>query len=319
MRPGSRLATRRSVVLGGGGFLGSHLAEALVRAGVNVVATARPDAKTWKRLSEYRYECDLRSSESVAAVVDDADLLFCAQSSRRDSTYGWRQLSEVVIQREIETAEALGSALRTVDRPPAQVIQVGSLHPKGAPRGAYEQANDVCDSIVREACAARSVATCTLNFPAVYGPTAFDGVRHDSSFISQMMRSALDDQRIEVWGSGRVLRDPLFVPDAAEALVTAAVHLEDLTDGEFAVSAGDPETVGDIAVVISGAVAELTGNPVAVKHVPLPLQAEPADCHASSGTDDFEQRTSWRPRWRRGDAVLRTASALMHEWPSLDR
>ncbi|HEX4439337.1 MAG TPA: NAD-dependent epimerase/dehydratase family protein, partial [Thermoanaerobaculia bacterium] len=91
------------------------------------------------------------------------------------------------------------------------------------PRGIYEISQLSSEMICRTYTRIHGVRTVPLRLTNVYGPRA--QMRHSQfGVVNWFVRLALDKRPIPIFGSGRILRDFLYVDDCVEALLAAAVE-----------------------------------------------------------------------------------------------
>ena len=98
------------------------------------------------------------------------------------------------------------------------------------------------------------IRACSLRLTNVYGPRQL--IKHNrQGFIGWFIRSAIENQTIQLYGDGSQLRDLVYVDDAADAFLRAGAS--DACNGEvFNVGGAAPISLKDLAaklVSIAGA------------------------------------------------------------------
>jgi UDP-glucose 4-epimerase len=89
------------------------------------------------------------------------------------------------------------------------------------PRGIYEISQLSSEMICRTYTRIHGIRTVPLRLTNVYGPRA--QMRHSQfGVVNWFVRLALEGRPIPIFGTGRILRDFLYVDDCVEALVAAA-------------------------------------------------------------------------------------------------
>ncbi|NIJ10336.1 UDP-glucose 4-epimerase [Saccharomonospora amisosensis] len=167
----------------------------------------------------------------------------------------------------------VGEATITEDMP------LAPLTPYGATKAA-------CEMLLSGYAGAYDMATCALRFTNVYGP----GMSHKDSFVPRLMRAALRDEGVRVYGDGTQRRDLVFIDDIVRAIELAwdAEHV-----GRAIVGAGRSVSVLELI----DTVREVTGCPIPVRHVPAPGGEMPAvvvDVSRSAQTIGYQPRYSLR-------------------------
>src|SRR5215467_13460013 len=233
------LAGKSVLITGGLGFIGSNLARRLVEQGARVaVCDALIDGYGGNpaNVAEIREaidveRADVRDAAAMERLVAGRDVVFhlAAQVSHVMS------LSDPYPDIDINikgTAVVLEACRKK--NPAALVVRSGTRGQYGPavklpvsedapsdPRGIYEISQLSSEMICRTYTRIHGVRTVPLRLTNVYGPR---GQMHHSQFgvVNWFVRLALEGRPIPIFGSGRILRDFLYVDDCVEALVRAA-------------------------------------------------------------------------------------------------
>lgn len=90
------------------------------------------------------------------------------------------------------------------------------------PRGIYEISNLAAEKIIQVYNDIHGIRSVLLRLTNVYGPRA--QMRHSRyGVVNWFIRLAIDDDTIKVFGTGKILRDFLYVEDCVDALLLSAV------------------------------------------------------------------------------------------------
>lgn len=299
----------RVVVLGGLGFMGSHISRALVSRGERVrvfdrlyasralVADIEPQLEI--------VEGDINRSNDVVEAVGDAetvlhlvhttvpgssmaDPVFDITSNVAASAAWLARLQETSVRRVLYFSS--GGTVYGVPR--AELID--EEHPTD-PISSYGITKLAIEKYVRMYCALFGVRYSVLRPSNVYG----EGQRLHigQGVIGVLADRALRGEPLEIWGTGESLRDYLHVED----LVAATLALVDY-DGPkqvFNVSSGLGHSVLDIVRVITaqlGFEPEIVHRPGRGFDVPVNV-LDSSRLHAATG---------WRARVRLEEGVSRT-------------
>ncbi|MEU6645259.1 NAD(P)-dependent oxidoreductase [Saccharomonospora sp. NPDC046836] len=132
------------------------------------------------------------------------------------------------------------------------------LTPYGATKAA-------CEMLMSGYAGAFGMTTCALRFTNVYGP----GMSHKDSFVPRLMRAALTDGGVKVYGDGLQRRDLVFLDDVVRGITLAwdSGHV-----GRAIVGAGRSVSVLELIETVR----QVTGCPIPVAHVPAPGGEMPA-------------------------------------------
>jgi UDP-glucose 4-epimerase len=227
------------LITGGLGFIGSNLARRLVREGARVTlcdAMIEGYGGNPANIREIRSEVevdssDVRDSRAMERLVAGKDIVYhlAAQVSHVMSLSNPYPDIDINIK---GTAVVL-EACRKVN-PSALIVRSGTRGQYGPavrlpvseetpsdPRGIYEISQLSAERICRTYTRIHGIRTVPLRLTNVYGPR---GQMKHSQFgvVNWFARLALEGRPIPIFGSGKILRDFLYVDDCVEALLLAA-------------------------------------------------------------------------------------------------
>ena len=274
------------LVTGAAGFIGSHLAEALVAAGHDVVGL---DAFTpyYDRSAKesnvaglatspaFRFvEADLRSDD-LDGLLADVDVVF-HQAAQPGVRLSWSEgfatydsCNVLATQRLLEASVRAGvgrvvyaSSSSVYGQAGRYPVQESDLPRPHSPYGVTKLAGEHLCGLYA---ANHGLSTIALRYFTVYGPRQ----RPDMAF-HRMIESALDDEAFPQYGDGSQVRDFTYVGDVVAANLAAAVA--DVAAGTVVnVCAGGAVRLADVIDEIGTAL----GRPVRVS--PQPRQAGDVD------------------------------------------
>lgn len=314
MRP---LAQARIVVLGGAGFLGSHLADRLAAAGAQVYVIDNLLTSTGEHLSGLltRQGCTL-VEQDVTRYLDvggtvDAVLHFASPASPADylrwpiqtlkvgalGTHNALGLARAKRARFLlaSTSEVYGSPQVS----PQPEDYWGHVNPIG-PRGVYDEAKRFAEALTLAYHREHGLDVRIARIFNTYGPRLrVDDGRAVPAFLS----AARSGQPLPVHGDGTQTRSLCYV--------------DDLIDGLLALLASDttlPVNLGnDVEVTVNelaGTVQDVVGSHPGVRFLPRPVDDPPTRCPDLSRARDL---LGWRPRTDLADGLRRTLAWLRRE------
>ncbi len=248
---------RKAVVLGGTGFLGMHVCRALARHGWHVLAASR------------RTGVDARDEEQLARCLEASSptlLVFCAAHG---GGIGYNALHPIEIYEDNLLMGLASLRVAARARIPRFVNVLGNSSYPGNLETLVEDRwwdgplhpSVVASAMPRKAqwVQARAYAlegrldSIHLVLPNMYGPG--DHLEPERSHaLMALIRKIYDARRsghdsVEIWGSGKPVREWLYVEDAAEALALAA---ERFSGTEILnIGSGEGITILDLASLIA--------------------------------------------------------------------
>jgi len=230
----------RILVTGGMGFIGSSLARRLVSDGAQVtLCDAMIDGYGGNpaNIAELRGRVevdasDVRDAAAMERLVDGRDIVFhlAAQVSHVMSLSNPYPDIDINIKGTAVVLEACRKK-----NPRAVIVRSGTRGQYGPavklpvsedtpsdPRGIYEISQLSSEMICRTYTRIHGIRTVPLRLTNIYGPRA--QMRHSQfGVVNWFVRLALEGRPIPIFGTGKILRDFLYVDDCVEALVAAAI------------------------------------------------------------------------------------------------
>ncbi len=302
----------RAVVTGVAGFVGSHLAEALVARGDTVVGVdcftpyyrrADKEANLTSLRESDRFsfvEDDLRTAP-IAPLIDEADAVFhqAAQAGVRlswsDGFADYVGHNVLATQRLLEAVAASTRPVRVVYASSSSVYGNQPRYPTTetdlpqpySPYGVTKLAAEHLCGLYAENW---GVQTVSLRYFTVFGPRQ----RPDMS-IQRLCEAVVRGETFPRYGDGTQVREFTYVDDIVRANLAAADA--DVAPGTFANIAGGGEiTLNDLIDLVG----ELAGEQVQIE----PNEAQAGDAKRNGGAiDRAREQLGWEPHTTLRDGV----------------
>jgi UDP-glucose 4-epimerase len=253
----------RVLVTGGSGFVGRHVVSRLLARGdevrvVDLVQT--PDAGVECLVGDLRDRTVVEASaKGVDAIVHLAALTSVLESVK--NPHGVYETNVKATEYLLEAARTNGIGHFVFASTNAVVGDVGrtSINEQSplrplTPYGATKAAAEMLMSAYSSSYGVKSVA---LRFTNIYGA----GMQVKDSVIARLMRAAMTNGGIEIYGDGEQLRDYLYVTDAA-ASIELGLSLDE----------SDVITIGAATSISMNALLEFarqaTGKDIGATHTP---------------------------------------------------
>jgi UDP-glucose 4-epimerase len=234
---------KKVLITGGLGFIGSNLARRLVELEANVtVIDAMLPGYGGNLFNIHGIEnairvnfSDIRDAHSMNYLVRGCDIVFHLAGQVDHILSLTNPFPDIDIN--IRGSAVVMEAVRE-NAPHARVVYTGTRGQYGPdvklpvaentpmnPMGLYELSNLTAEKMMLLYSNKHEVATSVLRLTNIYGPGA--QMRHSRyCVVNWFIRTALDDGTIKVFGKGDIKRDFLYVDDAVEAILLAAVRDE---------------------------------------------------------------------------------------------
>lgn len=314
------MSDKRALVLGGGGFIGSHLARYLKDRGYWVRCA---DVKTpeWGKSAAHEFRlADLRrQSDTLRAFSDGFDEVYQLAADMGGMGYISAHHGLILhdnLQINLNVAEAarvtgvgrllFSSSACVYPEYRQDVEDVAGLREPDAwpaqPQDAYGLEKLTSEELYRHYRRDYGVETRIVRFHNVYGPlgTWKGGREKAPAALCRKVAEAklLGTGAVDIWGDGQQTRSFLYIDDALDGL-TAVMH----SDYPDPLNVGSEEMVSINA--LAGMVASVAGVKVLLRHVEGPegVRGRNSDNTLVTAT------TGWTPR-----LTLREGLALTYPW-----
>jgi len=239
------MAEMKILVLGGSGFLGSHVCDQLSIAGHRVKVFDQIESP-WLRPDQEMIVGDLLDERTLAKAVSGYDVV-----------YNFAAIADMeeALEKPIETAKVnvLGNVMLLEACRKAKVeryIYASTLYVFSRNGGFYRCSKQSAEHYVEEYQSAYGLDFTILRYGSLYGPRS-----DDRNGLWRIVKNALDTGTVSYEGSSESMREYIHVEDAARASITA---LGDEFLNEHVVLTGqEPMRVLDLLKML----AEMLGLP----------------------------------------------------------
>jgi UDP-glucose 4-epimerase len=264
----------KALVTGGAGFIGSHIAERLVRSGHEVVVLDNFTSGKRQNLASFEsdvrvLEGDIRDPEHVARAAEGCDVIFheAAIVSVPYSVDHPLETHDVNILGTLRVLEAARAAKvrRVVFASSAAIYGDEPTLPKvetmlPSPIAPYGVEKVTAEHYLRAYSVLYGVETVALRYFNVFGPRQ-DPSSPYSGVISVFVDRALGNKTLTIFGDGMACRDFVYVGDVVDANVAAATR-EGVSGEVFNIARGARTTLDELAAMLG----RVVGRPLSVAH-----------------------------------------------------
>lgn len=264
----------RCLILGGGGFLGSHLCQALLSAGHIVRIFDLPNLQHVRELPnensvEWVYGSFL-DIKDVKSALEDCDIVFHLISTTLPSSSNESPVYDVdtnitnticLLDAACElgiTKIVFASSGGTVYGIPNE-IPISEAHPTN-PICSYGICKLAIEKYLHLYHIMHGLEYCILRMANPFGER--QRVSAGQGAVSAFLQKSLLGETIEIWGDGSVVRDYFYVADAASALRKAADYSG--SNRIFNIGSGVGRSLNEIISTIEG----ILGKSVSREYLP---------------------------------------------------
>jgi UDP-glucose 4-epimerase len=293
---------RKVLVTGAGGFIGSHLAEALVRSGAHTRAFCRYTSQNscgWLDTSEVRSEIeffhgDIRDAESVALAMRDVETVFhlaalIAIPYSYDAPHSYVETNIIGTMNVLNAARALG-AERVVHTSTsevygtAQYVPIDEDHPLQG-QSPYSATKIGADKIAESYYRSFGTPVVTVRPFNTYGPR-----QSARAVIPAIITQALERDEIKL-GNLLPTRDLNFVTDTVQGVLAVAAA-PNVLGQVINLGSGQEISVGDLAKMI----CDIVGCDLAIRTEPERIRPDASEVERlCADTLKVRRLVSWQP------------------------
>jgi len=314
--------TKKVLITGGAGFLGSHLCDKFINEGYHVIAMDNlitGDLKNIQHLFKlkefefYHHDItkfihipgDLHYILHFASPASPIDYLKIPIQTLKVGAMGTHNCLGLAKNKNARmlvasTSEVYGDPLVH----PQTEEYWGNVNPVG-PRGVYDEAKRYLEAITMAYHSFHGIETRIVRIFNTYGPRMrLNDGRALPAFIGQALRG----ENLTVFGDGSQTRSFCYVDDQVEGIYRLL-----LSDYHLPVNIGNPDEISlrDFAEEI----LSLTGNKVGIDYKPLP---EDDPKQRQPDITKAKELLGWQPKWDRKTGLKKTyeyfQSLPQEEW-----
>lgn len=301
-----------SLILGGAGFLGSHLTDQLLKLGHYVSVIDDLSTGDFHNLSQAKASPNFSYLErDICTGLDDLprmDYVFNFASIASPPLYSMNQIHTLTTG-SVGTLNALNFAAkhnaRLIHASTSEVYGDPNIHPQIetywgnvnpiGPRSCYDEAKRfgeaACIAFARE----RSASVGIVRIFNTYGPRLNP---RDGRVVSNLINQALNDNPLTIYGDGQQTRSFCFVDDLIDGIIKFA-----FTTHTGPINLGNPYEVSILD--LSTKILELTGSKSELLKLPLPVDDPVRRCPDITRAREL---LSWFPKTSLNDGLVETIS-----------
>lgn len=235
---------RDACVVGGSGFLGSHVADALSNVGYRVRIFDRAQSR-WQRADQDMIIGDVLDPAAIEQAITGCQVIynFAAIADLDDAIEMPVETVQVNILGNVHVLEACRR--HRVDR----YIYASTVYVHSREGGFYRCSKQACEQYVEEYGRSYGLSYTILRYGSLYGPRS----DHHNG-LWRIVKRAIDTGTVSYEGSAEAMREYIHVEDAARASVAALS--EDFRNQHVVLTGQEPMRVIDLLKML----AEILGT-----------------------------------------------------------
>ena len=306
----------KCTIFGGGGFIGSAIADRLLLDGHQLRIFERPRVDPYRKFRDSEQvewiTGDLLSVHDVGAAIDGSDAVIhlvsttLPKSSNEDPIYDVQtnlvatlQLLDAMVARKIGKIIFISSGGTVYGTP--RYIPVDESHPT-EPQVSYGIVKLAIEKYLLMYERLHGIKTTILRVANPFGER--QRVETAQGAVGVFLHQALLGKPIDIWGDGSVTRDYVYIGDVAEAFASALTYSG--AESVFNISSGEGTSLNDLIALME----ELLGRQVEKRYLP----GRAIDVPVSVLCNDLARRElDWTPKVSLFAGLEKTVVWMRHE------
>jgi UDP-glucose 4-epimerase len=312
----------RCTIFGGGGFIGSTIADRLLKDGHELRIFERPRVEPYRKFTHNeRVEWvtgDLQSTHDVSEAIDGADVVLhlvsttLPKNSNDDPIYDVQsnlvatlQMLNAMVTKKIPKIVFISSGGTVYGIP--KYLPIDEQHPTD-PLVSYGITKLAIEKYLQMYSHLYGIRAVTLRVANPYGER--QRIETAQGAVGVFLHHALEGVPIDIWGDGSTTRDYIHISDVAEAFVRAVEYSG--SKSVFNISSGSGTNLNELIVVIE----KVLGKSIERRY----LAARPFDVPVSVLSNELaREELKWAPSISMHDGIAHTAEWMKGELGKLAR
>lgn len=306
----------KCVIFGGGGFIGSHIADHLLRSGHSVKIFERPRIPWYRPFEPHEsvewITGDLLSNHDLSDAIQGTDVVLhlvsttLPKSSSDDPIYdvqsnlvGSLQMLNLMVTHQVKKIVFISSGGTVYGNP--EYLPIDERHPTN-PNVSYGITKLAIEKYLLLYEKMHGIKAVILRVANPFGER--QRVETAQGAVGVFLHRVLGAQPIEIWGDGRVVRDYLYISDVAEAFVKAVEYQGD--KNIFNISSGKGTSLNELLDLMEN----LLAKPIQRRYLPGRSFDVPISILSNALA---REELGWEPKISLRDGIIRTANWMKKE------
>ncbi len=306
----------KCVIFGGGGFIGSTIADRLLLEGHQLRIFERPRVEPYRKFADNEavewMTGDILSNHDLNTAIEGMDVVLhlvsttLPKSSNDDPIYdvqsnvvGTLQMLNAMVANKVKKIIFISSGGTVYGIP--KYLPIDEQHPTD-PLVSYGITKLMIEKYLRMFESLHGIQSIALRVANPYGER--QRIETAQGAVGVFLHHAIKGIPIEIWGDGSVTRDYIHISDVAEAFVKAVNYTG--SNSVFNISSGQGISLNELIVLLEG----VLGKSIAYRYLP----ARPFDVPVSVLCNQLAQeQLQWTPLTSMTNGLIRTAAWMESE------
>lgn len=304
------------VIFGGSGFIGSTIADRLLKDGHAIRIFERPRVLPYRKFSANESvewtTGDFSSAHDVDEAINGMDVVLhlvsttLPKSSNDDPIYDMQsnvvstlQMLRAMVAQNVRKIVFISSGGTVYGKP--TYIPIDERHPTD-PVVSYGIGKLAIEKYLYMYSQLYGIHACSLRVANPYGER--QRIETAQGAVGVFLHHAINGKPIEIWGDGSVIRDYIHVTDVADAFVRAVEY--DGNKNCFNISSGDGTSLNQLISIIE----DVIGRSIEIRY----KQGRSFDVPISVLSNNLAaNELGWKPTISMREGIVRTAAWMKSE------
>jgi UDP-glucose 4-epimerase len=322
----SNFNNKKALITGGLGLTGSHLARKLVSLGsiVTILTRSLNDIKNIYDIKD-KVEIiigDIRDLETINKAIIKKDFIFhlASQSSVQismenpfldlDTNYkATLNILESCRKNNLKAIIVYAGTIREAGKIKEILANENQREDPTSVFDLHKLASEKLLKIYSNIC---NLNTTSLRFPNIFGEGQYNTDPH-RSVINHIVKKAVNDKFLEIYGDGGPLRDYCHVSNIVDAILISAQSK--ITKGEYyIIGSGEGRTFKDFIDSLKTILKDYHNLELIIKKIPTPIMIDKtAQGNITADISKFNQATNWKPAVSFDEGLKRTIKFYLNK------
>ena len=242
----------KALVIGGSGFLGSHVADALTKAGHDVTIF---DLQPSKYINDKQkmVEGDILDQKAVDKVIKGKDIVYHFAALADIETAHLKPL-ETIEYNVLGTTMVLEACRKNKIK---RFVFASTIYVYSDAGSFYRSSKQACELIIENYNEVYNLPYTILRYGSLYGTRA-----DEKNWVHKVLNQATKEGKITRYGDGEEIREYIHVEDAAKLSVD--ILSKEFENENVIITGNQPMKIKDVLVMVK----EILGNEIDLEFIP---------------------------------------------------
>ena len=314
---------KKIVITGGNGYIGSSLSESLSRYTKNICIHSRAKNNNLEEHKNFTYLYgDLCDDKIWGKIINFADIIF--HLGENTSIYSVENNADISVNSSVKVISTFDKAIKKANKKIrfiyASTASIYGLNKKliisesatASPITIYDLHKQYVENHLAYLANNSFIEYTSLRLSNVYGPGNSALQASDRGILTRIMKMALENNDIKIYGDGKYFRDYVYIDDVVRSFLLAGITKE-VHNTYFNVCYGEGITVKD---AFSEIVNSVNNSKSSITFQPWPINSHEIDKRNFIGDNEkFYLAFGWKPEinFQEGIAKLILNELNIHE------